>query len=82
MTESTDKLRVSVDFQNNDPEGRVRLNTVGTLEDLNRQGIILREGLELLLYCLELETEGIVTYSPAEKLWVAKVDLEKIRDRK
>ncbi len=82
MTESIDKLRVSVDFQNNDSEGRVRLNTVGTLQDLNRQGIILREGIELLLYCLELETEGIVTYSSAEKLWVATVDLDKIRDRK
>ena len=82
MTKSIDKLRVSVDFQNNDSEGRVRLNTVGTLQDLNRQGIILREGLELLLYCLELETEGIVTYSSAEKLWVATVDLDKIRDRK
>jgi hypothetical protein len=82
MTGSTDKPRVSVDFQNNDSEGRVRLNTVGTLQDLNRQGIILREGLKLLLYCLELETEGIVTYSAVEKLWVAKVDLDKIRDRK
>jgi hypothetical protein len=82
MTESTDKLRVSVDFQNSDPEGRVRLNTVGTLQDLSRQGIILREGLELLLYCLELEAEGIVMYSASEKLWVAIVAGDKIRDRK
>jgi hypothetical protein len=75
MTEEIGMPRVFVDFQNSDRQGRVRLNSVGTLQDLNRLGITLREGLEMLLYCLELETDGTATYSAEELMWVAKVDL-------
>ena len=71
--------RVFVDFNNADRQGRVRLNCVGTVNDLNRLGIVLREGTEMLLACVELEVEGIATYSAEEGLWVAKVDRERIR---
>jgi hypothetical protein len=81
MTEQVQLPRVFVDFQNSDRQGRVQLNSVGTLQDLSRLGIVLREGTEMLLYCLELETEGIATYSTEEGLWVAKVDSNNIRDR-
>jgi hypothetical protein len=82
MKEPMEKPRVSIDFQNSDQKGRVRLNTVGTIQDLSRLGIVLREGLEIVLYCLELEADGRVTYSEEESLWVAEVDWKKIRDRK
>lgn len=38
---------VFVDFQNIAEDGRVRLNCAGTLEDLQRLGIHLEEGLVL-----------------------------------
>jgi hypothetical protein len=76
-----ERPRVSVDFQNSDHKERVRLNTVGTAQDLSQLGIVLREGLEILLYCLELEADGKVTYSKEESLWVAEVDWKKVRDR-
>ena len=81
MSERAKLPRVFVDFQNSDRQGRVRLNSVGTIQDLSRLGIILREGTEMLLFCLELEIEGTATYSIEEGLWVAKLDSEKIRDR-
>jgi hypothetical protein len=81
MKINVEKPRVFADFQNSDPQGRVRLNAVGTLEDLSRLGLVLQEGVEIVLYCSELETEGVVAYSSEEELWVAKVDWEKIRDR-
>jgi hypothetical protein len=81
MTEHVRLPRVFVDFQNADRHGRVRLNTVGTLQDLNHLGITLREGTEMLLYCLEFEIEGTATYSAEEGLWVAKVNSDNIRDR-
>jgi hypothetical protein len=81
MTEKTQLPRVFVDFQNSDRQGRVRLNAVGTLQDLNRLGITLQEGTEMLLYCLELETEGTATYSAAEGLWVAMVNSDNVRER-
>lgn len=71
--------RVFVDFNNADRQGRVRLNCVGTVNDLNRLGIVLREGTQMLLACIELATEGTATYSAEEGLWVARVDWDRIR---
>ncbi len=80
MIEQTKLPRVFVDFHNSDRHARVRLNTVGTVQDLNRLGIVLHEGAEIHLYCLEAEAEGVVSYSTEEGLWVAMVDWDKIRD--
>ena len=80
MIEQGQLPRVFVDFHNSDRHGRVRLNTVGTIEDLNRLGVVLHEGAEVLLYSYEVETEGIVTYSTEEGLWVAKFDQNNMRD--
>ncbi len=52
--------KVYADFQNADRQGRVRLNCVGTVEDLAQHHIVLREGLVLTLYSEELEVEGRV----------------------
>jgi hypothetical protein len=73
--------KVFADFHNSDQHGRVRLNTVGTLEDLRRLGIVLQEGTPLLLSCLEVEAEGTATYSTEEERWVARIDWENIRSR-
>jgi hypothetical protein len=72
--------KVYADFQNADRQGRVRLNCVGTVEDLAQHQIILREGLILTLYSEELEVEGRVHYSTEEHLWVAAIDWEAIRE--
>ncbi len=61
-------------------QGRVRLNCVGTVEDLAQHHIVLREGLGLTLYSEELEVEGRVHYSPQEHLWVAAIDWDAIRE--
>lgn len=81
MKTSQEKPRIWVDFQNSDPKGRVRLTSVGTVQELSRLGIVLREGLEVLLYCRELEAEGVVVYSEDEKRWVATLDWQNVRDR-
>jgi hypothetical protein len=73
--------KIFVDFHNSDEHGRVRLNTVGTIEDLNRLGFVLCEGAEVLLYSYEVETEGTVTYSAEEGLWVANFDAKNVRDK-
>lgn len=60
---------------NADTEGKVRLNTNGTFQDLEKNKINLYEGLEIILddYC-GVTTKGIVNYSDKEKIWVAIVD--------
>ena len=75
-----DQPRVFVDFHNADAKGRVRLNCVGTVEDLARQKISLTEGQSLSLYGEDLEVDGVVRYSPKENLWVAVIDWDAIRE--
>ncbi len=57
------KPRVSADFHNADAQGRLRLNCVGTVEDLACQKIVLKEGQSLILYSEDLEVDGIVNGS-------------------
>lgn len=74
--------RIYADFHNADVQGRIRLNCIGTVEDLACQQITLRDGLLLTLYSEELEVEGQVQYSTEENLWVAVIDWDAIREVK
>jgi hypothetical protein len=74
------KPRVYADFHNADPQGRLRLNCIGTIQDLSRQQVELHEALTLTLYSEELEVEGQVQYSTEENLWVAAIDWDAIRE--
>ena len=73
------KPRIFADFHNADVKGRVRLNCAGTVADLKRQKIVLRNGQSLIIYSEELEVEGVVHYSEKEKLWTAVIDWEAIQ---
>ncbi len=73
--------RVYADFHNADPQGRLRLICNGTKEDLCRQGIVLREELILQLYMEDVETTGVVTFSPAEGIWVAEIDWRNVHSQ-
>ena len=71
--------RIFADFHNADEQGRLRLNCIGTIEDLSSQNIKLEDGQLLALYDEELEVEGVVQYSQEESLWVAVIDWKQIR---
>jgi hypothetical protein len=72
---------VYADLQNADTQGRLRLNCIGTIRDLARQNLALREGLELTLYDEDLEVDGEVVFSRDEHLWVAVIDWDGVRPR-
>lgn len=72
--------RIFADFHNADEKGRLRLNCVGTIEDLNRQNIKLQDGQLLTLYSEDLEVDGVVQYSQEESIWVALLDWKQIRE--
>lgn len=73
-------LRVFADFHNADVQGRLRLNCIGTVEDLAHQNIELQAGQLLTLYSEDLEVEGVVQYSAEENLWVAAIDWNAIKE--
>jgi hypothetical protein len=72
--------KVFADFQNADEQGRLRLNCIGTIEDLSRQGTQLIPGGKLLIYSEELEADAVIEYSDQEKIWVASINWEQIRE--
>jgi hypothetical protein len=71
--------RVFVDFHNADEQRRLRLNCIGTIEDLARQQAELENGQQLTLYSEDLEVDGVVQFSENEKVWVATIDWNQIR---
>lgn len=56
-----------------DPDGFVRLNSVGTTEDLAKQGIVLSEGLRLLVSDGDLSAEIIVRRPGSEGIWRGEI---------
>lgn len=79
--------RVYADFNNADPEGRLRLNCAGTAADLARLGLQLREGLVLTVYMDDTDDHGqpddlvavgVVEHSQDEG-WVARIDWDTVR---
>jgi len=70
---------VYADFQNADPQGRVRLTVIGTIESLARSGLRLTDGLCATIHDEELEADGVVRYSADEHIWVAEIDWNAIR---
>jgi hypothetical protein len=71
--------KIFVDFNNNDVFGRIRLNTTGTFEDLERLHIKLEEGLVLLLDDNDsLSARGVVQFSEAENIWVAVINWDEL----
>jgi hypothetical protein len=70
---------IYADFNNADSGGRLRLNCIGTAQDLARLGVRLEEGLEITLHDEEVQADGKVQYSDEERIWVAMVDWGAIR---
>lgn len=72
--------RVFADFNNADPQGRVRLNCIGTIQDLNELQLVLQPGLAVTIYSESLEVSGVVQFSEEEGIWVADIDWDEIQD--
>lgn len=72
--------RIFADFHNADTQGRLRLNCVGTIEDLSYWKISLQDGQLFIFYSEDIEVEGVVQYSEEENLWVAVIDWDAIRE--
>ncbi len=80
--------KIYADFHNADVQGRLRLDCVGTAEDLERQNLHLHEGQLVTFYSDDLDdkgvldellAEGVVSFSKEENCWVATIDWDAIR---
>jgi len=80
--------RIYADFQNLDDANRLKLTCRGTLQDLQRFGVQLRDGMRFTFYTDDADDEGrpdpmlidgIVQFDAAQRCWVAAVDWTKLR---
>ena len=66
---------IIVDFKNTDPDGRIKLNTAGSLICIKEKGIELIEGKRVRLDDEErLRNTGTLTFSKEENIWVATIE--------
>ena len=79
--------RIYGDFHDLDDENRIRLNKLGTIQDLARLGIQLVDGMAATFYMDDADdagnsddimVDGTAHYSSRDKCWVAAVDWEKV----
>lgn len=66
-------MGVYADFNNRDPDGLIRLNTVGTTMGLAAMGVALREGLRLIVSDGDLEADVVVRACGPENIWRAEI---------
>lgn len=66
-------MRVFVDFNNLDPEGCLRLNLVGTLQDLEAQRLVLEAGMLLTGSDGDLNARIIVLHPGKEGVWRGQI---------
>jgi hypothetical protein len=71
---------VYADFNNCDAQGRIRLNTAGSIDDMETQNIRLSDGMILAIYSEDLEATGVAR-ELAEGGWGVELDWEAVRDR-
>ncbi|CAH0206318.1 MULTISPECIES: hypothetical protein [Stenotrophomonas] len=66
-------LRVFVDFNNRDPEGLLRLNLRGTLDDLWKENVILEKGMSMIGSDGDLVASIIVVEPGVEGIWRGRI---------
>ena len=70
-------VRVWADFNNRDEQGRVRLNTVGSLKDIEKHHDEIRDGTKVILNAEDdFEVEARLTF---DKVWRAIPDMTTIK---
>ena len=48
--------------------------------DLLDQGVEIAEGLEVVAYMEDIETDGVLAFSKMNNIWACKIDLDAYRD--
>jgi len=72
-------IRIYADFNSCDEQGRVRLNTVGSLKDIKQYENVLEDGMRVLLYMKdEFEVSGTLVF---EDIWLGIPDFSTIDGR-
>ena len=73
--------RLYVDFNNRDENGKIRINTVGSLRDIELLKSELRSGVNVTLYDEELEFQARLERDELFNIWLGVVDWSTRREK-
>jgi len=65
--------KIFADFNNMDPEGHLRLNLIGTTQELAEEGLVLVDGLSILVSDGDLFARIVVVSPGSEGVWRGKI---------
>lgn len=65
--------KIFADFNNRDKDGFIRFNTIGTIEDLSKLSIQLKDGDRLIVSDGDLTAEVIVRSPGGEGVWRGEI---------
>ncbi len=80
---------IYADFMKSDDQNRLVLTCFGTHRDLEKQNIVLSEGLELVFYNDDADDDGnpddlvvsgVVEYDKEKERWTADIDWDEIKN--
>jgi hypothetical protein len=75
--------KIFADFNNADKQGRVRLNTAGSIQDINEIPNGLSVGMQVIIHDQDsLTTTGVIIFSEEENMWVAEIDWQHLKGGK
>jgi hypothetical protein len=72
-------IRIYADFNNCEEDGKVRLNSRGSLDDLSQVKNKIRSSMLVWIYDEELEVETELQYSQKWKIWLGEPNWSTIR---
>ena len=75
-------LNIYGDWNDHYGNDQIGLNCRGALDDIQKQNIVFSEGLRVRLYGDALEAEAIITFRTLERVWVAELIKNTLRECK
>lgn len=74
--------KIFADFNNADEKGRLRLNTNGSIDSIQKNQVDMKQGLNVLLDDNDsLQAVGNLEFSDEENIWVARIDWDSINKK-
>jgi hypothetical protein len=71
---------IYADFHNADKDGFVRMNSIGTIEDLSRHGVVLKDGLKVRISDGELAADAVIRAPGKEGVWRAEINWPEVKE--
>lgn len=72
-------IKIYADFNSTNEDDKVRLNTVGSIKDIEQYEGLLKNGMKVILYMEEIEVEALLEFNETIEIWLGVPDWSTIK---